>query len=116
MGMPVALGNGVKVDKGSASRKSDSHRIRSLIISVPVLMKKTADWIAVCGKTAHTVRREGRAKPVPTPIDFRSLLSRHSIDAGNPVTNISLIFLDRFVQDFPDNGLTRPSRKQRFPF
>nr|VFK26040.1 MAG: hypothetical protein BECKLPF1236A_GA0070988_105082 [Candidatus Kentron sp. LPFa]VFK36315.1 MAG: hypothetical protein BECKLPF1236C_GA0070990_105852 [Candidatus Kentron sp. LPFa] len=68
MGMPVALGNGVKVDKGSASRKSDSHRIRSLIISVPVLMKKTADWIAVCGKTAHTVRREGRAKPVPTPI------------------------------------------------
>nr|VFK14196.1 MAG: hypothetical protein BECKLPF1236A_GA0070988_101022 [Candidatus Kentron sp. LPFa] len=40
MGMPVALGNGVKVDKGSASRKSDSHRIRSLIISVPVSMKK----------------------------------------------------------------------------
>nr|VFK30177.1 MAG: hypothetical protein BECKLPF1236C_GA0070990_1010416 [Candidatus Kentron sp. LPFa] len=71
MGMPVALGNGVKVDKGSASRKSDSHRIRSLIISVPVLMKKTADWRAVCGKTARTVRREGRAKPVPTPIkDF----------------------------------------------
>nr|VFK33617.1 MAG: hypothetical protein BECKLPF1236C_GA0070990_102161 [Candidatus Kentron sp. LPFa] len=68
MGMPVALGNGVKVDKGSASRKSDSHRIRSLIISVPVLMKKTADWRAVCGKTARTVRREGRAKPVPTPI------------------------------------------------
>nr|VFK36804.1 MAG: hypothetical protein BECKLPF1236C_GA0070990_106981 [Candidatus Kentron sp. LPFa] len=80
MSMPVALGNGVKVDKGSASRKSDSHRIRSLIISVPVSMKKTADWRAVCGKTAHTVRREGRAKPVPTPIDFRPLLSRHSLD------------------------------------
>nr|VFK23693.1 MAG: hypothetical protein BECKLPF1236A_GA0070988_103873 [Candidatus Kentron sp. LPFa] len=71
MGMPVALGNGVKVDKGSASRKSDSHRIRSLIINVPVSMKKTADWRAVCGKTVRTVRREGRAKPVPTPIDFR---------------------------------------------
>nr|VFK28154.1 MAG: hypothetical protein BECKLPF1236A_GA0070988_106272 [Candidatus Kentron sp. LPFa]VFK37009.1 MAG: hypothetical protein BECKLPF1236C_GA0070990_107431 [Candidatus Kentron sp. LPFa] len=70
MGMPVALGNGVKVDKGSASRKSDSHRIRSLIISVPVSMKKTADWRAVCGKTARTVRREGRAKPVPTPIAY----------------------------------------------
>nr|VFK26489.1 MAG: hypothetical protein BECKLPF1236A_GA0070988_105302 [Candidatus Kentron sp. LPFa] len=68
MSMPVALGNGVKVDKGSASRKSDSHRIRSLIINVPVSMKKTADWRAVCRKTAHTVRREGRAKPVPTPI------------------------------------------------
>nr|VFK62914.1 MAG: hypothetical protein BECKUNK1418G_GA0071005_102812 [Candidatus Kentron sp. UNK]VFK70660.1 MAG: hypothetical protein BECKUNK1418H_GA0071006_103512 [Candidatus Kentron sp. UNK] len=25
--------------------------------------------------------------------------------SGNPVTNISLIFLDRFVEDFPDNGL-----------
>nr|VFK11890.1 MAG: lipoprotein NlpD [Candidatus Kentron sp. LPFa] len=33
------------------------------------------------------------------------LLSRHSIDAGNPVTNISLIFFDRFVENFPDNGL-----------
>nr|VFK60912.1 MAG: hypothetical protein BECKUNK1418G_GA0071005_101424 [Candidatus Kentron sp. UNK]VFK69522.1 MAG: hypothetical protein BECKUNK1418H_GA0071006_101521 [Candidatus Kentron sp. UNK] len=27
--------------------------------------------------------------------------------SGNPVTNISLIFFDRFVEDFPDNGLNR---------
>nr|VFK24946.1 MAG: hypothetical protein BECKLPF1236B_GA0070989_14422 [Candidatus Kentron sp. LPFa] len=27
--------------------------------------------------------------------------------SGNPVTNISLIFLDRFVEDFPDNGLRK---------
>ena len=105
MGMPVALGNGVKVDKGSASRKSDSHRIRSLIINVPVLMKKTADWRAVCRKTAHTVRREGRAKPVPTPMNFRLLLLRHSCGSENPVINIPSIFLDRFVEDFPGNGL-----------
>nr|VFK14031.1 MAG: hypothetical protein BECKLPF1236B_GA0070989_10557 [Candidatus Kentron sp. LPFa] len=27
--------------------------------------------------------------------------------SGNPVTNISLIFLDRFVEDFLDNGLRK---------
>nr|VFK30891.1 MAG: hypothetical protein BECKLPF1236C_GA0070990_101234 [Candidatus Kentron sp. LPFa] len=25
--------------------------------------------------------------------------------SGNPVTNISLVFLDRFVKNFPDNGI-----------
>ena len=30
--------------------------------------EETTDWRAVCGKTACTVRREGRAKAFPTPI------------------------------------------------
>nr|VFK68018.1 MAG: hypothetical protein BECKUNK1418G_GA0071005_11862 [Candidatus Kentron sp. UNK]VFK73153.1 MAG: hypothetical protein BECKUNK1418H_GA0071006_11682 [Candidatus Kentron sp. UNK] len=30
--------------------------------------------------------------------------------SGNPVTNISLIFLDRFVEDFLDYGLKRSKR------
>jgi hypothetical protein len=29
---------------------------------------ETTDWRAVCGRTARTVRRAGRAKPFPTPI------------------------------------------------
>ena len=35
-------------------------------------MTETPDWRAVCGKTARTVRREGRPKAFPTPIS-RSL-------------------------------------------
>nr|VFK58787.1 MAG: hypothetical protein BECKUNK1418G_GA0071005_10053 [Candidatus Kentron sp. UNK]VFK68573.1 MAG: hypothetical protein BECKUNK1418H_GA0071006_10043 [Candidatus Kentron sp. UNK] len=35
--------------------------------------------------------------------DFYPLLSRHSRESGNPVTNISLIFLDRFTEDFLGN-------------
>jgi hypothetical protein len=31
--------------------------------------EETSDWRAVCGKTARTVRREGRPKAFPTPID-----------------------------------------------
>ena len=30
--------------------------------------EETTDWRAVCGKTARTVRRAGRATPFPTPI------------------------------------------------
>jgi hypothetical protein len=30
------------------------------------LDEETTDWRAVCGKTARTVRRAGRAKPFPT--------------------------------------------------
>nr|VFK34929.1 MAG: hypothetical protein BECKLPF1236C_GA0070990_103131 [Candidatus Kentron sp. LPFa] len=43
-------------------------------------MKKTADWRAVCGKTARTVRREGRAKPVPTPIKDFVICNTEKID------------------------------------
>ena len=31
--------------------------------------EETTNWRAVCGKTARTVRRAGRGKPSPTPID-----------------------------------------------
>ena len=34
--------------------------------------QETIDWRAVCGKTACTVRREGRSKAFPTPIRGRS--------------------------------------------
>jgi len=30
--------------------------------------EETSDWRAVCGRTARTVRREGRPKAFPTPI------------------------------------------------
>ena len=30
--------------------------------------EETTDWRAVCGKTASTVRRAGRARALPTPI------------------------------------------------
>ena len=33
--------------------------------SIPML--ETLDWRAVCGKTARTVRREGRARVLPYP-------------------------------------------------
>src|ERR1017187_3620426 len=37
--------------------------------------QQTADWRAVCGKTACTVRREGeRSRALPTPIDDRGRL------------------------------------------
>jgi hypothetical protein len=31
---------------------------------------ETTDWRAVCGKTARTVRREGRTVSFPTPINL----------------------------------------------
>ena len=42
-------------------------------------MKETPDWRAVCGKTARTVRREGRRKAFPTPItvEATACVDRH---------------------------------------
>src|SRR5437588_11668655 len=40
------------------------------------LDEETADWRAVCGKTACTVRRAGRGQPFPTPIMHLSPANR----------------------------------------
>ena len=43
--------------------------------------EETADWRAVCGRTARTVRREGRVeRPFPTPI--RTLTFPGTIQVG----------------------------------
>jgi hypothetical protein len=45
------------------------------------------DWRAVCGKTARTVRRAGRAKLFPTPVGDRPLRARHvSADTLDPAS------------------------------
>nr|VFK10729.1 MAG: hypothetical protein BECKLPF1236B_GA0070989_101519 [Candidatus Kentron sp. LPFa] len=36
--------------------------------------------------------------------------------SGNPVTNISLIFLDRFAEDFLDNGIKNIVEREAFGF
>src|SRR5439155_11154194 len=38
--------------------------------------EETNDWRAVCGRTARTVRRAGRAQPFPTPIGYREKRAR----------------------------------------
>jgi hypothetical protein len=58
------------------ARKPDSHARAEPLASHGSVRKrdtplwgKSADWRAVCGKTARTVRREGRVeRPLPTPI------------------------------------------------
>ena len=41
--------------------------------------EETTDWRAVCGKTARTVRRAGRAKTLPRPLLFRDADPREAI-------------------------------------
>src|SRR5208337_2622524 len=63
----VAHGN--EQSRSSALAKGllrGSRAVRSthgLAVGETVSMKETPDWRAVCGKTARTVRREGRRKP-----------------------------------------------------
>src|SRR5438309_3942305 len=51
-----------------------SSRLTGYSPSAPPVSKRdipdeeTNDWRAVCGRTARTVRRAGRAQPFPTPI------------------------------------------------
>src|SRR6266446_515631 len=72
----VGAGNGVRGDCWCANvgqrllrtsrvaRLTGSGRLRD------TLDEETADWRAVCGKTARTVRRAGRGQPFPTPINI----------------------------------------------
>ena len=52
--------------------------------SIPML--ETLDWRAVCGKTARTVRREGRARVLPYPyrVRARSRVERQPLHDDQP--------------------------------
>src|SRR6516164_6515925 len=39
------------------------------------LRGKTTNWLAVCGKSACTVRREGGLKPISSPYPYTSVLA-----------------------------------------
>jgi hypothetical protein len=59
---------------------------------------ETSNWRAVCGKTASTVRREGRREPLPYP--YRPLRRRSSlIDMAGlvPVIHVAVqLYITRF--------------------
>jgi hypothetical protein len=74
--MLAALVNGVKGGKWFSLSAGRMHSSLSMACSrspQPMhwranLDEGTTDWRAVCGRTARTVRRAGRASPFPTPI------------------------------------------------
>ena len=58
-----ALGNGVKEASKASFAIPDCSRGTQSGIARDIPDVETNDWRAVCGKTASTVRREGRRKP-----------------------------------------------------
>src|SRR5260370_41377844 len=52
-----------------SSRTNDCSPLQQRLNTRDIHDDETSDWRAVCGKTARTVRREGRPKAFPTPID-----------------------------------------------
>ena len=68
--MVSALGNGVKGGKSTpSSRIKDCSPLQQRLNTRDIPDAETSDWRAVCGRTARTVRREGRPKAFPTPIE-----------------------------------------------
>jgi hypothetical protein len=65
--------------------------------------EETNDWRAVCGRTASTVRREGRRRAFPTPIVF---LAQLQLRRGCPASWMPDI-ADKFTQS-AQGGLLRP--------
>ena len=54
--------------------------------SIPML--ETLDWRAVCGKTARTVRREGRARVLPYPYRVRCVYLRGTTSGFSSFTGL----------------------------
>jgi hypothetical protein len=54
-------------------------------------MRKPIDWRAVCGKTARTVRREGRCKSLPYPYHGSTAARRlgHTASVLETLANIT---------------------------
>ena len=55
----------------TASYRCSPHAQHDSMRDIPDV--ETSDWRAVCGRTARTVRREGRAQLFPTPIPARMI-------------------------------------------
>src|SRR5207237_7907061 len=100
-----------------------SSRLTGYSPSAPPVSKRdipdeeTNDWRAVCGRTARTVRRAGRAQPFPTPIALHAEEHAGRVDRHDPMPGfgaVEILFgaardagiVDQNIEraKFPDSG------------